>query len=70
MVTNEWRTVEIAVDDIVANWDYFTGKTANYDYSITSDTWHGVLMYFSQNVSTTSGYVYFGNFIVSPALAK
>ena len=66
VVANEWRTVEIAVDDIVANWDYFIGKTANYDYSITSDTWHGVLMYFSKNVSTTSGNVYFGNFTVSP----
>ncbi len=66
VVANEWQTVEIAVDDIVANWDYFIGKTANYDYSITSDTWHGVLMYFSKNVSTTPGNVYFGNFTVSP----
>ena len=65
VVANEWSTVEIAVDDIVNNWDYFTGKTANYDYSITSDTWHGVLMYFSKNVDTTPGYVYFGNFTVS-----
>ena len=59
VVANEWRTVEIAVDDIVNNWDYFTGKT------ITQDYWNTVLMYFSKNVSTTSGYVYFGNFTVS-----
>ena len=52
-----WQTAEIAVDDILENWNYFT------ESAISAYTYSGVLMYFGYNsVNAMSGAVYFGGF--------